>query len=144
MIKLRDIDANNFWEVIKLSVADNQKGFVATNTLSIAQSKVQPECIPLAVYDDETLVGFVMYCMDADEKEYWIYRVMTDSQYQSRGYGRKAMEQLISRIKEDKEHKIIFISFEPENEWAKTLYESMGFVPDNRMIDNEVVYKLEY
>ncbi len=144
MIKLRDIDVNNFWKVIKLSVADHQKGFVATNTLSIAQSKVQPECIPLAVYDDETLVGFVMYCMDADEKEYWIYRVMTDSQYQSRGYGRKAMEQLISRIKEDKEHKVIFISFEPENEWAKALYESMGFVPDNRMIDNEVVYKFEY
>jgi diamine N-acetyltransferase len=61
MIKLKDIDADNFWEVIKLSVAEHQKGFVATNTLSIAQSKVQLECIPLAVYEDETLVGFVMY-----------------------------------------------------------------------------------
>jgi diamine N-acetyltransferase len=82
--------------------------------------------------------------MDTTDKEYWICRVMTDCKYQSRGYGRKAIEQLISRIKEDKEHHVIFISFEPENEWARALYESMKFVPDGRMLDNEVVYKLEY
>ncbi|MCQ4921945.1 GNAT family N-acetyltransferase [Tissierella carlieri] len=144
MLKLINIDSENFWEIIKLKVTKQQEEFVASNTFSIAQSKVQPECIPLAIYNDETSIGFLMYCMDSIDKEYWIYRIMIDTRYQSKGYGRQAMELLINRIKEDKEHHVIFISFEPENEWAKALYESMGFTPDGRVVEGEIVYKLEY
>ncbi len=144
MLKLINIDSENFWEIIKLKVTKQQEEFVASNTFSIAQSKVQPECIPLAIYNDETPIGFLMYCMDSIDKEYWIYRIMIDTRYQSKGYGRQAMELLINRIKEDKEHHVIFISFEPENEWAKALYESMGFTPDGRVVEGEIVYKLEY
>ncbi|CAK7079834.1 spermidine acetyltransferase [Tissierella sp. P1] len=144
MLKLINIDSENFWEIIKLKVTKQQEEFVASNTFSIAQSKVQPECIPLAIYNDETPIGFLMYCIDSIDKEYWIYRIMIDIKYQSKGYGRQAMELLINRIKEDKKHHVIFISFEPENEWAKALYESMGFTPDGRVVEGEIVYKLEY
>ncbi|WP_406241957.1 GNAT family N-acetyltransferase [Tissierella carlieri] len=144
MLKLINIDSENFWEIIKLKVTKQQEEFVASNTFSIAQSKVQPECIPLSIYNDETPIGFLMYCIDSIDKEYWIYRIMIDIKYQSKGYGRQAMELLINRIKEDKEHHVIFISFEPENEWAKALYESMGFTPDGRVVEGEIVYKLEY
>ncbi|WMM23382.1 GNAT family N-acetyltransferase [Tissierella sp. MB52-C2] len=144
MLKLIDVDSENFWEIIKLKVTKEQEEFVASNTFSIAQSKVQPECIPLAIYMDETPIGFLMYCMDSIDNEYWIYRVMIDTKYQSKGYGRQAMELLINRIKEDKEHRVIYISFEPENQWAKSMYESMGFTPDGRIVEGEIVYKLEY
>ena len=144
MLKLIDIDSENFWEIIKLKVTKQQEEFVASNTFSIAQSKVQPECIPMAIYNDETPIDFLMYCMDSIDKEYWIYRIMIDIKYQSSGYGRKAMELLINRIKEDKEHHVIYISFEPENEWTKTLYESIGFIPDGRIVEGEIVYKLEF
>lgn len=144
MLKLIDIDSENFWEIIKLKVTKEQEEFVASNTFSIAQSKVQTECIPLAIYKDKTPIGFLMYCMDSIDNEYWIYRVMIDTKYQSKGYGRQAMELLINRIKEDKEHRVIYISFEPENQWAKSMYESMGFTPDGRIVEGEIVYKLEY
>lgn len=144
MLKLMDIDSENFWDIIKLKVTKQQEEFVASNTFSIAQSKVQPECIPLAIYNDETPIGFLMYCMDSIDKEYWIYRLMIDTKHQSKGYGRKAMELLINKIKEDKEHHVIYLSFEPENELAKSLYESMGFIPDGRIVEGEIVYKLEY
>lgn len=144
MIKLIEIDSENFWDVVKLKVTKEQEEFVASNTFSIAQSKVQPECIPLAVYDDELLVGFMMYCMDTEDNEYWIFRVMVDAKYQSKGYGRKAMNALIDKLKEDKEHHMVYISFEPHNEWAKALYESLGFRPDGRELNGEIVYKLEY
>ena len=144
MLKLIDIDSENFWEIIKLKVTKQQEEFVASNIFSIAQSKVQSECIPMAIYNDETPIGFLMYCMDSIDKEYWIYRIMIDTKHQSKGYGRQAMELLINRIKEDKEHHVIFISFEPENEWAKVMYESIGFTPDGRIIESEIVYKLEY
>lgn len=144
MIALKEIDRSNFFDVIKLSVTDEQREFVATNLFSLAQAKAFPECVCLAIYNDDTLTGFTMYCMDAEDHEYWIYRLMIDTKYQSKGYGKAAMEKLIERIKEDKQHRVIYISFEPENVWAKHLYEKLGFVEDGRVIDGEVVYKLEY
>lgn len=144
MITFREIDRNNIWDILKLKVSEEQMHFVATNAVSIAQAKAQPECVPLAIYDGETPVGFVMYCFDLEEKEYCIYRLMIDSRYQRKGYGREALQKIIDKIKEDKEHHKILISFEPNNSVAKNLYISMGFVPDGRIIDGELVYVLEY
>lgn len=144
MITLKEIDRDNFYDIIKLSVAEEQKEFVASNMYSLAQAKAFPECICLAIYHDEIPVGFTMYCIDEEDREYWIYRLMIDAEYQSKGYGKAAMELLISRIKEDPEHRMIYISFEPENVGAKHLYEQLGFKADGRVIEGEVVYKLEY
>ena len=144
MLVFREINRENFFDVIKLDVTEEQKGFVATNLFSIAQAKVYPECICLAIYSDDVLVGFTMYCIDLEDREYWIYRLMIDSKYQSKGYGKAAMEKLIDIIKNDEEHHAIYISFEPNNTWAKQLYEKLGFEADGRVIDDEIVYKLEY
>ena len=144
MITLKEIDRGNFFDVIKLGVDDEQKGFVATNVFSLAQAKAFPECVPLAIYEDEVLVGFTMYCMDQEDHEYWIYRLMIDTKHQSKGYGKAAMEKLIERIQDDKQHRVIYISFEPENMRAQQLYEKLGFEVDGRVIDGEIVYKLEY
>ncbi|MFC7681750.1 GNAT family N-acetyltransferase [Paenibacillus sp. GCM10028914] len=144
MITLKEIDRNNFFDVIKLKVAEEQSDFVASNMFSLAQAKAFPECVCLAIYHDDILVGFTMYCIDEEDKEYWIYRLMIDSKHQSKGYGKAAMEKLIEKIKEDIQHRVIYISFEPVNDWAKQLYEKLGFAEDGRVIDGEVVYKLEY
>lgn len=144
MIQLKEIDRNNLDDVIHLSVSEKQKGFVASNLYSIAQAKAQPECIPMAVYNNEELVGFVMYCMDCDDNEYWIYRVMIDEKYQGKGYGTKAVKEVINIIQRDKEYHKVYISFEPENELAKRVYEKIGFKADGRFIGGEVVYCLNY
>lgn len=144
MIAFKEIDRNNFFDVIKLKVADEQSEFVATNLFSLAQAKAFPECVCLAIYHDDLLIGFTMYCIDEEDHEYWIYRLMIDTKHQSKGYGKVAMEMLIERIKEDIQHRVIYISFEPENVWAKQLYKKLGFEADGRVIDGEVVYKLEY
>lgn len=144
MIFLKEVDRHNFFDVIDLKVAEEQKSFVATNLFSLAQAKAFPECNCLAIYHEEELVGFTMYCMDFDDKEYWIYRLMIDAKYQSKGYGKAAMEKLIERIKEDKDHQVIYLSFEPENDRAKEMYEKLGFEADGRVIDGEIVYRLGY
>ncbi|MEN6418296.1 MAG: GNAT family N-acetyltransferase [Clostridiaceae bacterium] len=143
MVQLIEIDRHNYLSVIDLAVSDEQKRFVASNMYSLAQAYVQPECIPFALYAENKPVGFVMYAMDEDDHEYWIYRLMIDKKYQRRGYGREAMHLLIDRIRADQEHRIIYISFEPDNAAAKALYENLGFLPDGRVEYGEVVYKLE-
>lgn len=144
MIQFKEIDRDNFFDVIELRVSEKQKSFIAPNVFSLAQAKAFPECICLAIYHNDTLVGFTMYCMDFEDKEYWIYRLMIDAKFQGKGYGRAAMEKLIHHIKQDKEHQVIYISFEPENSGARHLYEKLGFEPDGRVIDGEIVYKLVY
>ena len=101
MLTLREIDRTNFRDVIKLSVNETQKTYVADNAYSLAQAKAQPECVPLAVYDGDTLVGFTMYAMDQEDQEYWIYRIMVGQQFQSRGYGRKILSMVLDRIRQD-------------------------------------------
>lgn len=145
MIRLVEIDRYNYMSVLDLSVSEEQKSFVATNQYSLAQAYVQPECIPLALYAENKPVGFAMYCLDVDDHQYWIFRLMIDRRYQGRGYGKEAMFLLIDRIRalSDEDHNRIYISFEPENHVAKSLYESLGFVPDGRIEYGEVVYRLD-
>ncbi len=146
MLSFREVNRKNLWEVLRLSVAEGQKHFVAPNSVSLAQAKVQPECVPLAVYDGERPIGFAMYGLDYEEREYWIYRLMIDEKYQSRGYGRRGMEMLIEKIKQEAapDHHVLFLSFEPDNEWGRKLYTSLGFVDDNRMDHGEVVFRLGF
>jgi diamine N-acetyltransferase len=145
MLSLVEIDRHNYLSILDLSVSEEQRSFVASNTYSLAQAFVQPECVPLALYAENKPVGFAMYCIDENDREYWIYRLMIDQRHQGRGYGRAAMLLLIDRIRSemDEERHRIFISFEPENEVAKSLYESLGFVPDGRVEYGEIVYRLD-
>lgn len=135
MIQLKEVDRHNFFDVIGLTVAEHQKTFVATNVFSLAQAKAYPECICSAVYHDDELVGFTMHCLDPDDQEYWIYRLMIDANHQVKGYGKAAMERLIAELQQDGSRHVIYLSFEPDNEGARKLYEKLGFVPDGRIID---------
>ena len=146
MLSFREVTRKNLWEVLRLSVAEKQKHFVAPNSVSLAQAKVQPECIPLAVYDGERPIGFTMYGLDYEEKEYWIYRLMIDEKYQSRGYGRRVLEMLVEKVKQEAvpDHHVLYLSFEPDNEWSRKLYTSLGFVDDGRMDHGEIVFRLDF
>jgi hypothetical protein len=46
---------------LRPSPEQQERGYVADNVFSLAQAYVEPWWTPLAVYVDETMVGFVMY-----------------------------------------------------------------------------------
>lgn len=144
MVLLKEITKDNFWECIELTVAQQQVDFVTSNAVSIGQSKVQPECIPLAVYDNDIMVGFIMYCIDEDDDEYWIYRMMIDKKHQSKGYGKKALEKLLEVIKQDKSHDKIFLGVHKESTYALKLYKSFGFDFDGQVFGSEHIMRLNY
>lgn len=145
MVRLAEIDRYNYLSILDLAVSAEQRDFVTSNTYSLAQAYAQPECVPLALYVENRPVGFTMYCLDRDDHEYWIYRLMIDQRHQGRGYGREAMLLLIDHIRSiaEEDNRYLFISFEPKNKIARQLYESLGFVPDGRVTYGEVVYRLE-
>lgn len=144
MIELKEITSGNFWECIELSVDDGQQDYVTSNAISIAQAKVQPECIPLAIYDGDQMVGFLMYCLDTDDGEYWIYRMMIDKRYQSRGHGQAALARLLEIIKQDPAHHQVFLGVHQESNRAVHLYRRFGFDFTGQVFGKEHIMRLDY
>lgn len=144
MVSLHPIDQDNFWEVIALEVDESQRGFVTSNAISIAQSKVQPECIPLAIYQEDSPVGLVMYCLDSDDGEYWIYRLMVDKKHQGHGYGRAAMMLLLDIVRQDASKNRIYLGVHRESIPAVSLYQTLGFRFDGRVFGGEHIMVLEW
>src|SRR3954465_429625 len=96
-VTLREITKENWRQIIALQLAEGQEGFVASNVYSLAQAKVDPVRIPLAIYSDETPVGFIMYNdRPLDDGSYHISRLMVDREHQGKGYGRAAVVEVIS------------------------------------------------
>jgi len=140
-ITLKEINQNNFNDVISLKV----EKYCASNLYSLAQSKIFPESIPLAIYNDDTPIGFIMYGIEPrDNNEYWIDRFMIDAKFQKNGYGKKALEMVINKIKQDKTHNKIKISTNPENMIARKLYAKLGFYETGELHDDEVLMIFEY
>jgi diamine N-acetyltransferase len=139
---LREITRENWEQCVRLTVATEQEPFVASNAVSLAQSKYEPEWIPLAIYHDDEMVGFVMYGVYRDEGKYWILRVMVDHRAQSNGYGRAALRLLLDRLRATPGCDEVAISYEPENEVARSLYASFGFRETGEVIEGETVARL--
>ena len=126
-VYLREIDSSNFRQCINLKVAEEQEKFVASNVMSIAQSKIYPDSLPFAVYSGDEMVGFVMYGFDADDNKFYLGRLMIDARHQGKGYGRAATLEVIERMRKIENCREIYLSFVPENTGAEKLYASVGF-----------------
>ena len=141
---LREITRENWLQCVRLKVAPEQEPFVAPNGVSLAQSKYEPEWVPLALYDNEEMVGFVMYGVSPEEGKHWILRVMVDRRYQGKGYGRAAMRLLLDRLRAIPGCDEVAISYEPENDVARRLYASCGFRETGEIIEGETVARLSF
>ncbi|HEY7021731.1 MAG TPA: GNAT family N-acetyltransferase [Ktedonobacterales bacterium] len=141
---LREITRENWLQCVRLKVAPEQEPFVAPNGVSLAQSKYEPEWIPLALYDGGEMVGFVMYGVYPEEGKHWILRVMVDHRYQGKGYGRAAMRLLLERLRAIPGCDEVAISYEPENDVARRLYASCGFRETGEIIEGETVARLSF
>ncbi len=141
-ISLKEITKDNWQEAIKLKVNKSQDSFVASNVYSIAESKFYPWS-PMAIYHQDTMVGFLMYGEEDVEGHYCIIRLMIDKNHQGRGYGKAAMQQAIEQIKEKPGVKAILTSYEPDNEVAAKLYANLGFEKTGKIEYGEEVVQLK-
>lgn len=126
-IELRDVTAENFDECIRMDVAETQSGYVATNLMSIAQSKVYPTLEVRAVYDGDEMVGFVMYGFDPDDNRHTLVRLMIEKSKQGKGYGRAATRLVLDELRSQNDCDSVYLSFVSGNIPAERLYESLGF-----------------
>ena len=147
-IQLKDITNDNWLECIYLTT--NKKGkhfvceeFVASNALSIAQAKIQKGWITKAIYNGETMVGFIMYGFCYENNFYEICRLMIHHEYQGKGYGRAALGKAIDEFKKISDCDEIFVSFYLKNQVGQKIYESFGFRHTGKILDGEALYHLK-
>ena len=133
---------------------DDQKDFVAENLQSLAEAYATRNegnnALPLAVYNDAELIGFVMIGKgtvgNENESElirenYSLWRLMIDKNYQGRGFGRQTLDAVMALIRTFPfgEAKKVWLSYEPENTRARDIYRKYGFVENGDMCGNEIV-----
>lgn len=139
----KEITAENWEECIQLKVANEQENFVASNAYSLVQAQYVEGLYPLAIYDDQRMVGFLMYEKDDAAKNMGMCRLMIDTKYQKQGYGRCAVIKLLEYVKERYGSTPFYTSFEPDNIVAEKLYESLGFKKTGEILEGEIVLKID-
>ncbi|MBV6452158.1 MAG: Spermine/spermidine acetyltransferase [Anaerolineales bacterium] len=145
MPELRPVTKENWQALIRLKVRDDQKNFVASNLYSIAQAQFGDDfeghwdMVAYGIYDGDTPVGFLMYGLNFahTEQQVFVQRLMVDENFQGKGFGRFGMEKMIEMFRADERIKAVAISYEPENEAARKLYASFGFVETGRIVEDE-------
>ena len=128
LIELKEITSENIDEVLALKVDEGQKSFVSSNGDSLAQAYVYSKtAFPFAVYDNDTIVGFIMMGYYEVKSYYTLWKFMIDSRYQHKGYGRKALELGIKYLQDRFDVTEVYTGVVPGNTVAKKLYISVGF-----------------
>ncbi|SRR5215204_2104943 len=142
-VVLRPITKDNWEEAAELKVREDQTDFVAPNVWSIAESKFYDALEPMAIYDDERMVGFLMYGRDPQDNQYWLYRFMIDQRYQHRGLGRAALTRLIDLLDRTPGCTSINVGYDPANSHAERLYLSLGFEKTGKAPWGELTARLD-
>ena len=148
MISLQPINESNFLQAFALEVSEDQQKFVSDPIRSLAQAYVyRDQCQPFGIYNDDTMVGYVMVIYDYDIPEYDIWHMMIDESMQGLGYGSAALDLVIDYIKKkpfgvsDR----VALTCNKDNPVARKLYESKGFVATGIEDEDEIemVFTLE-
>jgi diamine N-acetyltransferase len=139
MPEIRPVTKDNWQELIKLKVRDDQKHFVASNLYSIAQVQFGDEyeghwnLHAFGIYEGDTPVGFFMYGYDFEhpKQQAFIFRLMVDEKYQGKVF------------RADERITYVGISYEPENDVARKLYAGFGFMETGEILGEETLAVLK-
>lgn len=131
-INFREINTENLEAVLTLEVTDNQKKYYTrSNAHSIAEGHYPPDDDPVwmrAIYAEDTPVGFIMMSEAPDQGEFYLWRIMIDAQYQSKGYAEQAIKLLVKRLQESPNAKTLITSHLKDNGHAGIFFEKQGFL----------------
>lgn len=149
-LELIPVTSENWREIVNLQVRADQTRFVAANTISLLQAHYHPDlyALPYGIYADDMPIGFMMtFHLDkqGDPGTIWIMRFMIGAQHQGIGFGKMALLHVLEFLKRSGAYDTVRISYVPDNEVAKNLYLSVGFVEEGLREEwGEVVARYDF
>lgn len=127
MVSLRVVDKDNWLACVALKVAESQQEFLPGNLSSIALAQFYPGSRSRGIYAEDVLVGYTLYGVDEITGLWKIFRLMIDERFQGNGHGREAMKDILEDIRRERTEAVL-VTYDLENDVARHLYESFGFV----------------
>jgi len=148
MLILKPVSQKNWRLVTGLTVANDQTNFIESNKDSLLEAAFDKSLnwIPLALYDDENIIGFSMVgAFNEHQKYIWLDRFMIDKNFQNRGYGKLFLNKIISYISRKWDVNKIILSVHKDNEYVLHFYKKTGFVNTNEIdsLNGEIIMILE-
>ena len=128
MINLREITSKNLKSIIDLNVKEDQKDYVALNSVSIAQGHYSKSAWFKGIFYDDRPVGFVMLDLIEEENKCFLWRFMIDRKYQGKGFGKIALTQVIDFVRLLNLYTYIATSYVPAENSAGGFYKNFGFI----------------
>lgn len=147
-VTLREISEDTVVSIVKLSVTESQRNFVAPNAVSLAQALFSDSAWYRAIYLDDEPAGFVMLHDDTlctpppETPEIGVWRFMVDERFQGRGIGRAAMGLVIEHVRAKGACRTLELSYVPGEGSPEPFYLGLGFRHTGEMDDDEVVLEL--
>lgn len=141
-VTLHEVDAADRRELWSVRARRAQSRWVVEVPRYLAYCLLSGEWQPLTIRADGRIVGFVMWARDPADGSYWIGGFVIDRKEQGKGYGRAALTAMIGALQAKPACREIALSYAPDNEVAKALYASSGFLETGEMEDDEVVARL--
>ncbi len=114
--------------IIDLNVKEDQKDYVASNSVSIAQGHYSKSAWFKGIFYDDRPVGFVMLDLIEEENKCFLWRFMIDREYQGKGFGKIALTQVIDFVRSLNLYTYIATSYVPAENGAGGFYKNFGFI----------------
>tara|TARA_Y100000591_G_C21568966_1_gene562425 strand:+ start:85 stop:540 length:456 start_codon:yes stop_codon:yes gene_type:complete len=133
MINLKEITSKNLESIIDLNVKEDQKDYVASNSVSIAQGHYSNSAWFKGIFKNDRPVGFVMLDLIEEEYKCFLWRFMIDRKYQGKGFGKIALTQVIDFVKSLNLYTYIATSYVPAENGAGGFYKNFGFIESDEI-----------
>ncbi|MBP1042375.1 GNAT family N-acetyltransferase [Vagococcus sp. BWB3-3] len=150
MVKLVEITWENFWDTVNIKLNEQQQVYVPSVAIFLSQGYVNLKlgypaaCLGITL--NGKIIGFTkIVFMPAKtephfflEDSYFIDAFIIDSNYQSKGHGSMAFEEVIKYIRTAPfgTVKSIKLACHKQNDQAKYLYEKYEFMPTKLIYPN--------
>lgn len=138
MVWLRNATKDDY--SLDLDVNEEQRQFVASYKSILDYAFIEQDKEHTHAYivcEDDVAVGVVEYSDLYEIMAYNLSYIFIDRRYQSKGYGLKAVQLLLQKLRQEKKFDKVSVTLFEKNEVARKLYEKVGFIPNGFVFEDE-------
>ncbi|MBQ7359652.1 MAG: GNAT family N-acetyltransferase [Lachnospiraceae bacterium] len=144
MVHLFDVNEENWIDIIKLSVNEEQQKYLDRPTGIIARGYIYRNCNGrvFGIADDSQIIGVALVRDFTEEPfNYDLQQFMIDRRFQNKGYGTEALRLILDFLKRDGRYNGVEVCVNRKDTMALHVYEKVGFV-DSGYIDEDLPHCL--
>lgn len=140
MIHLVEVTEENWIQIASLSVAEEQKTFLAPAIGILARGYVYRNCNArvFGIANEEQVVGVALVRDFLDEPMgYDLQQFMIDKRFQGKGYGTESLRQILELLRQEGKYNTVEVCVKKAAVAALRVYEKVGFV-DSGYVDADL------